>query len=139
MHNIQRISNMSAFPHFRSRSSLRFFAERLPYSGMDDVQNTAETLEGVQFGLLLGSQSTRWSFRGEFFHAGAVTVGEPQLEESAGSKWGKFPFELNHSLPDCGPAVGSMRFGSHGNDYILEKRRYGQVVLDGGFLDAHDV
>jgi hypothetical protein len=83
---------------------------------MDDVQQAAEALEGVDFALFKRSKGTGAGLRGEFVHESVIALGKAKLKQRSGSDRGKFPLELNHTLPNRRTTVGSQRLGVHAHE-----------------------
>jgi len=89
---------------------------------MEDAEQTAKALEGIEFGLLLRGQRTGPRFFAEFVHQGMVALGELQLEQRARSTGSKRPLEFHEALPDGCVGVGREESCLHGR--ILRRGRF---------------
>jgi hypothetical protein len=103
---------------YGSGGPLGLFLQGLARLGVDDVEQAAESLEGVEFALLLVSQGAGARFLGEFLHEGMIPLGKPDLEERAGGTGSEFSLKFNDPLPDGRAGVGIRCVGSHSKDCI---------------------
>jgi hypothetical protein len=80
---------------------------------MNDIEQAAESLEGIKHGLLLRRKRAGSCFGREFAHKRVVAFGEPDPEQCAGSARSNFSPKINDSLPDFRIGVGRDGLGSH--------------------------
>jgi hypothetical protein len=86
---------------------------------MEDVEQTTDAFEGIEFGLLLGRESTGLRFGGKFIHARMIALGKPELEQGVGGSEGKVR-EFDEPLAIGRAGVGSRGFGFHTKDCSAE-------------------
>jgi hypothetical protein len=106
--------------------------ERPPSLGMEDVEQTTDAFEGIEFGLLLGRERTSLRFGGKFIHARMIALGKPELEQGVGGSEGKVR-EFDEPLAIDHADVGSRGFGFHSKDFSAE-----MAAKEGFFAERED-